>query len=104
MIHEMLHQAAKQPTINSQLGEYKGTKLSAVESQHEEYRGTKLSAVNLQAQAFDKDEESSLDDLQLDYNERMEEMEEESRLECDQDGCHQPKNAKPNAPMLTKLG
>ena len=63
-----------------------------------------LSAVNLQTQAFDQDEESSLDDLLLDYNERMEEMEEESRLECDQDGCHQPKNAKPNAPMLTKLG
>ena len=48
--------------------------------------------------------EESIEDLQKGYNERMEEMEEESRLECDQDGCHQSKNAKPNAPMLTKLG
>ena len=84
----MLHQAAKQPTINAQIGEYKGTKLSAVESQQEDYKGTKLSAVNLQTQVFD--EEASLDELLSDYNERMKEMEEESRLECDQDGCHQP--------------
>ena len=60
--------------------------------------------MKLQEIAADQEETVSIEDLQLDYNERMEEMEEESRLECDQDGCHQPKNAKPNAPMLTKLG
>ena len=59
--------------------------------------------MKLQAHAAISEETASIEDLQLDYNERMEEMEEESRLECDQDGCHQSKNAKPNAPMLTKL-
>ena len=47
--------------------------------------------MKLQEIAADQEETVSLDDLKLEIDERMEEMVEEHKIECDQDGwCHQP--------------